>query len=63
MKWKDTPKEKKIFLVIAIGFTLVMIAFGIDFSSKTSAPWKKHKTEKSTPKKNNTTKRNNKLNS
>lgn len=45
MKWKDTPKEKKIFLIVAILFTAIMIGFGIDFSRKTSSPWNKKKFE------------------
>ena len=45
MKWKETPKEKKIFLIIAIVFTVIMIGFGVDFSTKTSSPWNKNKLE------------------
>ena len=46
MTWKETPKEKKIFLIVAIIFTLIMIGFGVDFSTKTSPPWnKKHDKE------------------
>lgn len=45
MKWKETPREKKIFLIIALLFTLVMIGFGVDFNTKTSPPWNKKKTE------------------
>ena len=45
MKWKETPTEKKIFLIVAIVFTLIMIGFGIDFGTKTSSPWNKHKFE------------------
>jgi preprotein translocase subunit SecG len=45
MKWKETPIEKKIFLIVAIVFTVIMIGFGIDFSKKTSSPWEKPKNE------------------
>ena len=45
MKWKETPIEKKIFLIVAVLFTAIMIGFGIDFSQKTSSPWSKNKFE------------------
>jgi hypothetical protein len=45
MKWKDTPKEKKIFLVVAIVFVLIVIGLGYDFSRRTSSPWNKEKFE------------------
>ena len=45
MAWKDIPVQKKVFVLIAIGFTAVMIAFAIDFSKKTASPWNKKKFE------------------
>lgn len=45
MKWKETPKEKKIFLVVALVFVLVVVALGYDFSRRTSSPWNKQKFE------------------
>jgi hypothetical protein len=45
MKWKDTPKEKKIFLIVALIFTAVMIGLAIDMGSKTTSRWNKEKFE------------------
>ena len=45
MAWKDIPVQKKVFVVIALAFTAVMIGFAIDFSKRTASPWNKQKFE------------------
>jgi hypothetical protein len=36
-------RSKKIFLIVAVLFTLVVIAFALDMCSRTSPPWEKKK--------------------
>jgi hypothetical protein len=43
MSWRNIPIQKKVFVGIAIIFTIVMICFAIDFSKKTASPWNKKK--------------------
>lgn len=38
-------KQKKIFLIIAVVFTTVMIALAYDMASRTTSPWNKKKFE------------------
>lgn len=45
MAWRDVPVQKKVFVVVALVFTAIMIGFAIDFSNKTASPWSKKKFE------------------
>jgi len=36
-------RSKKIFAIVAILFTLVVIAFAVDMCSRTTPPWEKKK--------------------
>jgi hypothetical protein len=36
-------RSKKIFLIVAVLFTLVVIAFALDMCSRTTPPWEKKK--------------------
>jgi hypothetical protein len=36
-------RSKKIFVIVAVLFTLVVIAFALDMCSRTSPPWEKRK--------------------
>lgn len=36
-------RSKKIFVLVAVLFTLVVIAFALDMCSRTTPPWEKQK--------------------
>ncbi len=36
-------RQKKIFLLVALLFTLVVVFFAIDMARRTTAPWNKKK--------------------
>jgi len=36
-------RSKKIFVIVAVLFTLVVIAFSLDMCSRTTPPWEKKK--------------------